>query len=72
MPGSICTLSSSMIDGLVSLEDSRHRVTGVLVAGMMDVVLARSWSAEKHAVWNLCCWKVLSIHLCSRYPTMRF
>ena len=72
MSGSICTLLSGMIAGLVSLSDSRHRVAGVIVTGIMDAVLARSWSVEKHAVWNLRCWKVLlSIHLCSGYPTMR-
>ena len=59
--GLICTVSSGMIAGLVSLDDSRHRAAGVIVTGIMDTVLARSWSAEKHAVWNLRCRKVLSI-----------
>ena len=63
--GSICTLSSSMIAGLVSLDDSGHRAAGVIDTGIMDAVLLRSWSAEKHAVWNLRCRKVLSIQMCS-------
>ena len=70
--GSVCTLSSGMIAGLVDLDDSGHRVAGVIVTGIMNAVLARSWNAEKHAVWNLCCRKVVSKQLCSRYPTMRF
>ena len=63
MAGAMCTLSSLMIAGRVSLDDSRQRVSGVIVTGMMDAVVARSWSAEKHAVSNLPCRKVLSIHL---------
>ena len=45
--GSICTLLSGMIAGLVSLDDSRHRAAGVIVTGIMDVVLARSWDARE-------------------------
>ena len=71
--GSICTVSSGMIAALVSLHESRHGAAGVIVTGIMDAVLfSRSWSAEKHAVWNLRCQKVLSIQRCSRYPTMHF
>ena len=72
LSGSICTLSSGTIAGLVSLDESKHCVTGVIVTEIIEAVLARLWSAEKHAVWNLCCRKVLSIYLCSRYPTMHF
>ena len=70
--GLICTLSSGMIAGLVSLNDSKYRITVVIVTGIMDAVLARSCSAKKHAVWNRRCRQVLSIHWCSRIPTMRF
>ena len=38
---SICTLTSSMIAGLVSLDDSRHGIAGIIVTGIMDAVLAR-------------------------------
>ena len=72
MSGASCTLSSGMFAGLVSLDDSRHSVAGVIVTGMMDAVFARSWSAEKHAVWKRRCQKVLSIQLCSQYSRMRF
>ena len=48
--GASCTLSSCMVAGLVSLDDSKHRDAGVIATGIMDVVFARSWSAEKHAV----------------------
>ena len=61
--GTMCTVLSGMIAGHVSLDDSRQRVSGVIVTGLMDAVVARSWSAEKHAVSNLPCRKVLSIHL---------
>ena len=57
------TLSSVTIAGLVSLDDSRQRVAGVIVIGMMDAVVVRSCNAEKHAVWNFRCRKVLSIQL---------
>ena len=63
MSGAMCTLLSGMIAGRVSLDDLRQPVAGVIVSGMMDAVVARSWSAEKHAVSNLRCRKVLSIHL---------
>ena len=59
----MCTVSSGMIAGRVSLDDIRQRVAGVIVTGMMDaVVVVRSWSAKKHAVWKFRCRKVLSIH----------
>ena len=45
--GLICTLSSGMIAGLVSLNDSKYRITVVIVTGIMDAVLARSWSSAK-------------------------
>ena len=61
--GAMRTLSSGTIAGLVSLDDSRRRIAGVIVTGMMDAVVLRSWSAEKHAVSNLRCRKVLSIQL---------
>ena len=68
-----CTLSSIMVADLMSLEISRHRVAGVTVTGMMDEIVERPCSTEKHAVWNRRCRKVLSIQLCSsQYPTMRF
>ena len=47
----------------MSLDDSRQRVAGVIVTGMMDAVVVRSCSAEKAAVWNFGCRKVLSIQL---------
>ena len=73
MSGSIWTFSSGIIAGRVSLDDSKHRAAEVITTGIMNAVLSRSCSsAEKHAVWNLLCRKVLSIQLCSRYPTMRF
>ena len=62
--GAMLTLSSGTIPGLVSLVDSRQRVSGViLVSGMMDAVVVRSCSAEKHAVRNFYCQKVLSTQL---------
>ena len=60
--GTMCTVLSGMIAGHVSLDDSRQRVAGVIVTGMMDAVVVRSWSAEKHAVSNVRYRKVLSIH----------
>ena len=63
--GAICTVFSCMVAGLASLDDSKHHVAGVIVTGMIDAVFARSWSAEKHAVWNCRCRKMLSIQLCS-------
>ena len=44
------TFSSGTIAGLVSLDDSRQRVAGVIVTGMMDAVVVGSWSAVKQAV----------------------
>ena len=61
--GSICALSASTIAGRVSLDDSRHRAVGVIVIGIMDAVFSRSWVAEKHAVSNRRCLKVLVIQL---------
>ena len=55
--------SSGTIVGLVSLDDSRKRVAVVVVTGMMDAVVVRSWSAKKQAVWTFRCRKVLSIQL---------
>ena len=57
--GSVVVMSSGMIAGRVSLEDSRHRAVGVIVTGMMDTVAVRSCSAEKHAVSNRHCLRVL-------------
>ena len=67
MSGAICTwLSGTAVAGLMSLDDSKHRVAGVIVTGIMDAVLFwRSWSAKKHAVWNLRCQKVLSRYSCA-------
>ena len=60
------TLSSRMVADFASLDDSKHRVPGVIVTGIMDAVfLARSWSAEKHAVWNIRCRKALLMHSCA-------
>ena len=66
LSGTIVIVSSGMIAGRVSLEDSRHRAVGVIVTGMMDVVFSRSWSAEKQAVSNRRCLKVLVIQLWRR------
>ena len=60
--GSMVIVSSGMSAGQVSLEDSRHRAVEVIVTGMMDVAVVRSGSAEKQAVSNLRCRKVLVIH----------
>ena len=66
MSGSICTLLSEMVIGLVSLEDSRYRGTVVTATGIMDVYVDRSGNAEKHSIWNRRCRKVLSILLCTQ------
>ena len=71
MSGSVSSLSSGMVDGLMSLEDSRHPGPGGTDTGIRDVVFDRSGNAEKQSIWNRRCWKVLSILLRSQYPTMR-
>ena len=68
---SMCTLLSGVVTGLLSLEDSKkHQGTGVTETGIMDVVFDRLGNAKKQSIWNRRSWKVLSILLCSRYPTM--
>ena len=69
MYDSIGTVLSGMVLSLVSFEDSRHWGAGITDTGVMDGVVDRSGNAEQHSIWNRCCWKVLSMLLCTcRYP----
>ena len=64
--GAIGTVLSGMAAGLMSLEDSRHRVAGVPDTGIMHEIVERLGSAEKHYIWKHRCSKVLSILLYSQ------